>query len=183
MRKEIGQIRKIVLLILLVPILALAQGQKEPKTWTPFMFFIGTWKGTGKGEPGISRVERQYQVILNGKYIQANHKSVYAPQEKNPKGETHEDLGFFSFDRSRKQYVFRQFHGEGYVNQYKSESISGDGKVIVFISEGIENIPAGWRARETYKILNENEFTETFELAEPGKEFTIYSENHFQRQK
>ncbi|HKZ36563.1 MAG TPA: hypothetical protein VJ184_02855 [Chryseolinea sp.] len=46
-------------------------------------------------------------------------------------------------------------------------------KTIVFISESIENIPPGFRAKETYQILNENEFTETFELAEPGKDFEI----------
>jgi hypothetical protein len=39
----------------------------------------------------------------------------------------------------------------------------------VFVTERIENIPAGWRAKETYKILNEDEFVEIFESAEPGK--------------
>ena len=38
--------------------------------------------------------------------------------------------------------MLRQFHIEGFVNQYKLESISADGKTIVFISEAIENIPA-----------------------------------------
>ncbi|HUS11501.1 MAG TPA: hypothetical protein VMZ30_13625 [Pyrinomonadaceae bacterium] len=107
---------------------------------------------------------------------------MYAPQEKNPPGETHEDVGFFSYDRLRKQFVLRQFHIEGFVNQFKAETISEDGKLIVLTSESLENIPAGYRAKETYKILNENEFTETFEIAEPGKEFTVYSENHFKRQ-
>ena len=138
----------------------------------------------GKGEPGISQVEREYRSILKGKYIQINHKSVYAPQEKNPKGvKTHEDIGFFSYDCVRKQFVLRQFHVEGFVNQFKAETISEDGKLIVFISESLENIPAGYRAKETYRILNENEFTEVFEIAEPGKEFTVYSENRFKRQK
>ena len=83
----------------------------------------------------------------------------------------------------RKQFVLRQFHVEGFVNQFKAETISEDGKLIVFISESLENIPAGYRAKETYRILNENEFTEIFEIAEPGKEFTVYSENRFKRQK
>ena len=39
------------------------------------------------------------------------------------------------------------------------------------------------RARETYKIVNADEFTEVFELAEPGKDFQIYSEGHFRRRK
>ena len=50
----------------------------------------------------------------------------------------------------RKTFVFRQFHGEGFVNQYTLDSLSGDKKMLVFVSEAIENIPQGWRARETY---------------------------------
>jgi len=53
----------------------------------------------------------------------------------------------------------------------------------VFVTEGIENIPAGWRARETYTIINENEFVERFELAEPGKAFATYLESHLKRKK
>ena len=121
--------------------------------------------------------------ILNGKFIQINHKSIYAPQAKNPKGETHEDVGFLSYDRNRKLFILRQFHVEGFVNQYKTETVSQDGKLLVFVSEAIENIPAGWRAKETYGILNDDEFIETFELAEPGKDFVVYSENHFRREK
>lgn len=58
-----------------------------------------------------------------------------------------------------------------------------DAEIIVFTSESIENIPAGFRARETYKILGPDEFTEVFEIAEPGKDFQIYSEDHFKRKK
>jgi hypothetical protein len=176
--------RAFLLLFLLLPLLAAAQdAPRKPDVWVPVKYFLGNWQGTGKGEPGTSQVERQYQSVLNGKYIQINHKSVYAPQEKNPKGETHEDIGFISYDRGRKSFILRQFHIEGFVNQFKAESVSEDGKLIVFTSEAIENIPAGWRARETYRILNENEFTETFELAEPGKDFQVYSTNHFKRKK
>ena len=88
-----------------------------------------------------------------------------------------------SFDKARKKFVLRQFHGEGFVNQYVMSSASADGKTIVFTSESIENIPAGYRARETYKILGPDEFIEVFELAEPGKEFELYSEGHFKRKK
>ncbi|MBL7861883.1 MAG: hypothetical protein JNJ65_12030 [Cyclobacteriaceae bacterium] len=46
---------------------------------------------------------------------------------------------------------------------------------LVFLSESIENIPLGFRAKETYQRINEHEFTEIFELAKPGKEFQVYS--------
>src|SRR5207245_2790054 len=32
-------------------------------------------------------------------------------------------------------------------------------------TDRIENIPDGWRARETHKIVNQDEYTEVFELA------------------
>ena len=102
---------------------------------------------------------------------------------KNSKGEVHEDWCMVSFDKGRKKLVLRQFHVEGFVNQYLMSSSSADGKTIVFTSESIENIPAGFRARETYKILGSAEFMEVFAIAEPGKDFEIYSEGHFRRKK
>jgi hypothetical protein len=68
-----------------------------------------------------------------------------------------------SFDKGRKNFVLRQFHVEGFVNQYVMTGATADGKTIVFASESIENIPAGYRARETYKIIGPDEFTEVFE--------------------
>ncbi len=173
---------RILLLILLVPLLTPAQSAAPNDGWQHFNYFVGIWKGTGKGEPGDSAVEREYKIVLNNKFINVKHKSTYQPQAKNPKGETHEDWGYISFDRARKVYVLRQFHIEGFVTQYYAQTITPDGKTIVFLSENLENLPAGFRARETWKILNENEFIEVFELAPPGKEFSVYSENHFKRQ-
>jgi hypothetical protein len=77
--------------------------------------------------------------------------------------------------------VLRQFHIEGFVNQFVA--ISEDGRTIVFVSTAIENIAPGWRARETYQILNDNEFVETFALAEPNHNFNTYSQTHFRRKK
>ena len=149
--------------------------------WTSFEFFIGSWKGTGAGKPGNSEVERTYRLILNEKFMEVINKSTYAPQEKNPKGEVHEDLGLISFDSARKVFVYRQFHVEGFVNQYTLESTADDGKTLTFATESIENIPPGWRARETYRILSPDAFSETFELAAPGKEFEVYSKSNFKR--
>jgi hypothetical protein len=88
----------------------------------------------------------------------------------------HQDAGFISFDNARKRLVLRQFHIEGFVNQYVQEPDR-----LVFVSEAIENIPAGFRARETYVVLGPDAFEEIFELAEPGKEWEIYSRTRFTR--
>jgi hypothetical protein len=157
----------------------IASGQSKPDVWEPMKFFVGSWEGVGTGKPGTSKVQREYSFALNNKFLQVKNKSIYDPQPQNPKGEIHEDWGMISFDKVRKQFVFRQFHVEGFVNQYVVSSI--DGKTIVLTSEHLENIPAGYRARETYKILNENEFEEVFEIAEPNKDFVVYTQNRLKR--
>jgi hypothetical protein len=158
------------------------QGPAAPDDpFQPLRVLLGTWAGTSSGQPGNGTVERQYTPTLNGRFIQVVNRTVYPPQEKNTKGETHEDVGYISFDRGRKRFVFRQFHIEGYVNQYVSESVAPGGNRWVFVSETIENIPAGWRARETYVIHGPDEFEEVFELAPPGKEFELYSRSRLAR--
>ena len=177
----------LVVSMLLFGALRTITGQTEVKhqvdVWRPLQFLIGTWEGKGKGQPGVSTVEREYQFILDGKYIQIRNRSTYAPQERNPKGERHEDWAMLSFDKMRKQFVLRQFHSEGFVNQYVSQTPATDAKTLVFLSEGIENIPTGWRARETYRIISNDEFIEVFELAAPGKDFEVYTENHLKRKR
>lgn len=169
--------------LLLLTLVGMAQTPSRSETWEPFRVFIGRWEGTGTGQPGVSKIQREYRLVLNDKYIHVQNKSTYDPQPKNPKGEVHEDWGMLRFDKGRKQFVLRQFHVEGFVNQYLMSSLSADGKTIVFTTESIENIPAGFRARETYKILSPDEFLEVFEIAEPGKEFQIYSESRLRRKK
>jgi len=177
------RIKLIVTTLLLLASVGLAQKPVPADTWEPLRSLVGTWEGAGNGQPGVSKVQREYRLMLNDKYIHVENKSTYAPQPKNPKGEVHQDWGMMSFDKGRKTFVLKQFHGEGFVNQYVMTSSSTDGKTIVFTSESIENIPAGYRARETYKILGPDEFAEVFEIAVPGKEFELYSEGHFKRKK
>lgn len=167
--------KKLLLPLLLIPTLLAGQTSKHDSIWIPVKSLIGDWVGKGGGEPGTGDYTRSYKWIFNEKYIEVRNKSVYPPSKNFPKGEIHEDLGYISYDKIRNTFVLRQFHTEGFVNQYKLDSISADKKTLVFVSEAIENIPAGWRAKETYKLLNNGEFEETFELAEPGQEYQPYS--------
>lgn len=54
---------------------------------------------------------------------------------------------------------------------------------MVFVSAAIENIAKGFRARETYLLKSENEIEEIFELAEPDKDFEVYSKVKLVRKK
>ncbi len=149
--------------------------EKPGDVWKPFQFFVGKWEGTGEGQPGKSRGTQEYSFVLGGQFLQVRNVALFEPQEKNPKGERHEDWGFFSFDRTRKVYVLRQFHVEGFVNQYICTGPTPDGKTYVFLSEAIENLPPGYKARLTYKTLDEWSFEQTFDLAPPGQELACYS--------
>ena len=154
-------------------------GSSPPSVWTPLQFLVGSWEGTVTGQSGSGTSLREYRFVLNGKFLDVRNKSSYPAQPKNPKGEEHEDRGMISYDRSRKVFVLRQFHVEGFVNQYAA-AVPRDG-VLRFNSESIENIPAGYRARETHTIQGKDEFVERFEMANPGGGFEVYSETRFKR--
>jgi len=143
-------------------------------------FFLGRWEGTAEGQPGKGTVTREYVPLLRSKIIQAKHHGEYPPQPANPKGEVHEDTGIYSYDGGAKRIRFRQFHVEGFVVSYVLEPEAKPG-TFVFVSEAIENIPAGYRSRETHVVLGPDEFEEVFELADPGKDFQLYSRTRLKR--
>jgi hypothetical protein len=69
---------------------------------------------------------------------------------------------------------------EGFVNQYAMSTPASPGEVV-FESEAFENVPAGWKARETYEVVSPDEFVETFELATGGAGYEVYSKARFKR--
>lgn len=175
-----GTIRSIALIFALFPAAASAQQSPPPESLGPVAALVGRWSGTSEGQPGNGTVERDYELALGSRFIRVRNRSTYPPQEKNPKGEKHEDEGFFSFDRARKRIVLRQFHVEGFVNTYVQDADARPG-TLQFTTEGIENIPAGYRGRETYVLHGPDEIEEVFELAEPGKPFVRYSRTKLKR--
>ena len=156
------------------------QSASQPDRFAALRFLAGTWRGEQAGQPGRGTAERTYEFILNNRFLQETNRSTYPPQEKNKNGEVHHHMSMISYDTARKLFVFRQFHTEGFVNTYVQQP-TADEKTIVFVSESIENIPAGYRARETYSILSPDEFIERFEIADPGKDFESYSEARLKR--
>lgn len=172
----------IVLLTIAMASPAMAQ-QPAADPLGPVAPFLGKWVGTSEGQPGNGTVEREYERALGSRFIRIRNRSTYPPQEKNPKGEKHEDEGFFSFDRARKRIVLRQFHIEGFVNTYVQDVEAKPGAVMSFTTDAIENIPPGYRARETYIMSGPDQLEEVFEIAEPGKDFALYSRTKLTRVK
>jgi THAP4-like, heme-binding beta-barrel domain len=169
-----------ILTLLTMPPTGGRQPAQQVDQWARVRFLLGSWEGTQAGRPGTGTVRRRYRLVLRDQFIEVRNTSTYPPQEKNPKGEVHDDIGYLSYDRARKRLVLRQFHVEGFVNQYVEEPESSAGK-LVFVSEAIENIPPRWRARETYIVHGSDEFEEIFELAEGDKPFELYSRARLKR--
>jgi hypothetical protein len=182
--KERSMKRFFIVILLVMPLVLLMGQEPEKKSdvWEPFQFFIGKWLGTGAGKSGESALNREYDFKFNKKFIYYSNRAVFKPTEKNKKGEIHEDFGVFSYDSIRKKHIFRQFHGEGFVNHYVVE-ISPDGMAYTLSSENIENLPPGWKVRLVIKIEDKDKFSEKFELAGPGKDFSCLITNQFTREK
>jgi hypothetical protein len=151
-----------------------------PDPWAPIRFLVGEWRGASEGEPGKGTVRRSYRFALKDRFLHEQNVSTYPPQPKNEKGEIHEHWSFFSHDRGRHRIVLRQFHQEGFVNQYVMTPGGSQGR-IVFESEALENVPSGWKARETYDIVSSDEFVETFEIATGAGAYEVYSKARFKR--
>lgn len=151
---------------------------RKADRWEAWRALMGTWEGSTEGEPGKGTVKVEVGLVMNGRFLKIATSSDY----KNDKGgEHHEDFGFVSFDRGRSRFVFRQFHSEGFVNQYTLTSDPKDEGALVLTSESCENTPPGWQARESYKVTGDT-LTHTFELAAPGKPFERYSSASLKRQ-
>jgi hypothetical protein len=185
MIKSMGKATVVVMVMVTGAGLGLAQTptseQIAPDPWEPVRSLVGTWEGTAEGQAGAGTARRVYAFVLKDRYLHETNVSTYPPQAANTAGEVHEHWSFLSYDRGRKAMVLRQFHQEGFVNQYvltTSESRPGR---LVFTSEGFENLDNSWKARETYEIRSPDEFVEIFELQAPGKGFEVYSRSTFKR--
>jgi hypothetical protein len=86
-----------------------------------------------------------------------------------------------SFDKSRKKFVLRQFHSEGFVNQYVMTSAAPTvrrsylpGKVLRISQRVIApaNLQDSRPRRSSWRSLKSHHW---------GKDFELYNEGHFKR--
>jgi hypothetical protein len=152
-----------------------------PRGMEEVAWLIGDWHGTGEGDPGTSTSERHIEPFLNGRYLRANGRSVYEKQPRNPKGDIHEELNVWSYDRARQSIVLRQFDTLGFVSTYVVDKSASSADRWVLVGESLENVPKGWTARYLYTRLGADEYEEVLELDMDGKGFKAYVTNRFRR--
>ena len=68
-------------------------------SWGPLRLLVGSWKGSIDGMLGTGSGIREYELILRDNFLLSKHSSVRSPQEKSPRGDQHEEMGIFSFDK------------------------------------------------------------------------------------
>ena len=158
-----------------------APAQSDP--WAPVRVFEGKWEGMVTGTPGKQSTSREYQFVSNSTFLWQHDHSVYEAKSPDAPPKVREDFGYFSYDKLLKQIVWRQFHSEGFVNEYRLESASADGRALEFVTVRIENLPPGWKAKKFYRVLSTDEIEETFSLAPPGKDFDVFTVAHLKRVK
>jgi hypothetical protein len=83
----------LVLLCLALPGSGAGQQSAGADPFDRVKFLIGHWQGTSEGQPGKGTLRREYALALNGRFIRVHNRSEYPVQEKNRKGEVHEDEG------------------------------------------------------------------------------------------
>jgi hypothetical protein len=149
--------------------------------WTPLHGLLGTWEGEASGHPGKGRQERRYELILRGRFLMGTNKTVWQPTRENVEGEVHEDLTIFSFDRRANRFHMRAFYVEGFFSDYECREIADGGTTFVFVADAVENGPVGMRARETLRLSGDDRLSSTFEIAMPGKDFAVYTEEILRR--
>jgi uncharacterized protein YciI len=138
-------------------------------------FMIGAWRGTSSGRPGEGTVERVCAKVLNDRFVECRTTATYPPQEKSKNGEVHVERSLYSYDKAGNKLRLRQFHGESFVSTYVESG------ALAFETVEIENVPAGWRARETHEHPSAGVWLERFDLAGPGQDFALYAASRLQR--
>ncbi len=166
------------LLIIVFFCLISVHGLTQENPLEKFDLLIGHWEGNGEGfSSNKSKIQSEFNWIMNKQFIEVKNHSEFDPTEAKPESEVHKDWGIISFDKARKKIVFRQFHIEGFVNQYILNDTLSSEKSFVFESEIIENFVPGGKARFTIQIHSNSEIETLFDVGFPGKEMACFGRN------
>lgn len=163
----------LVLASLFVPAAPDSGGLASADPWEPLRRLEGKWEGTSDGKFGSAELERTYEFVLNGKFLQSRTRSV-------AEREVHEDLGMVSWDQAAERFVVREFHSEGYVNEYAVE-VAEDGTLVLETTSVENGFAPGLRAQSTLRFVSDDEIRETFALATGDAPFEACVQMELQR--
>ncbi len=156
--------RNTLALLLLFTAIAAAQGQPAKNRWSAWEPFLGTWVGSGSGQPGQGSGEFTFGPSLQGAVV-VRHNFADYPATKDKPAYRHDDLMvvYPDGDKTRADY----WDNEEHVIHYGAEV---SGSKLVFLSD--ESQP-GPRYRLTYVKTGADKLQLTFEIAPPGDRGTF----------
>jgi len=164
--------------LLLMSCTAFAQpGASPPPKFGPqWQALAGTWKNDGSAGAGSGICAFEFEL---GKcvIVRTNHAELTA--SGNRPGGIHDDLMVIS-PASAEEARATYWDNEGHVIEYTA-SWAADGNTLTFLSKP----GPGPRFRLTYKKVDADTFTVSFDMAAPGKgdSFNTYTSGKIWRQK
>ena len=165
-----GRIKVAILVILC----ALASGAED---WGPLQFLIGNWSGEGSGQPGDGSAGAfTLAPDLDGTVL-VRHSFADYPAAGGRPAVHHSDLTVIYRDGAGKPIRATYWDNEGHVIPYSVKTSAGS---AVFTSDGGREAP---RYRLSYSANGADRLKIRFEVAEPGKDFTVYLESAAQRRR
>ena len=141
----------------------------------PLAWLEGEWQGYGRFPDRTNYIRTTFEYDLGGMYLVERNVAMFPPPEPSTEYEIHQDVSIYYRDTTTGGFAAKSFYIEGFVSSSTVEVLE-DGSVIVIESTSVENGPPGMRARSTISRETEDRFLLTFEIAMPGKDYSVYED-------
>ena len=151
--------RWLLVCVMLCASMVSAQDQPAKSRWAAWQPFLGTWVGSGSGQPGQGAGEFTLEKSLQGAVL-VRHNFADYPATKEKAAYRHDDLMVIYSDgeKTRAEY----WDNEDHVVHYGVEVL---GNKLVFLSDEAQPGP---RFRLTYVKSGTDALQLTFEIAPPN---------------
>ena len=161
-----------------------AQKDKAPATYSiplparpdfsPFAWIIGDWAGYSTtpqaAKEAQGRVHLTLSYTLDKRFILVNE-DVSLPGGQNAPAQHESWMGLVGAGLSGSGFVMHAFSSTGFMTNYQVTVTDGE---VRFDPEGGPNPPPGWLFRRVITRLGSGYFSESVQVAPPGKEFFDY---------
>jgi hypothetical protein len=137
-------------------------------------WLVGEWVGhtvdasTGKETPGDVHLTISY--TLDKRFLLV-HEDISLPAGKTAPALHEVSTGFLSADRVGTGFVLRVFSSTGFISEYH---VTAGGDRVTFDPQGGPDPPPGFLFRRLILRLGPGSFSETVEVAPPGRAFFPY---------